>query len=757
MTTQRRYIGQSVPRLDGIEKVTGRARYAPDLRLPGMLFGKVVRSPHPHAVVRAVRAEKALSIPGVRAIVTCHDVPRVIAWMPEGREENLAVKDGRVRFIGEPVAAIAAVDEDLAEEAASLVEVDYEPLSAVFDPEEALKREAPSLYEGGNVKAVIPIAFGDVDAAFAEADFIFEHRYTTSKVKQCSLEPVGTCLADYSPSGKLTLWSSTQRPYEAKFVLAKVLGIPASKVRVIKPFTGGAFGCREGLIQGLEVMCSELARKTGRPVRVSFSREEDFLGSESRHPSILHLRTGVRRDGTFCARELKVLMDAGAYASHSLGVTAFLGVCFLRAYRCSNAKFEGTIVHTNTPPSGAFRGFGNPQANFAVESQIDEIARALGMDPLALRLKNVPRKIDTDPFFRIPFHDVTVEECLRLGAERVGWEARARPAREGTKARGVGVACALHVSGTKGLIPNAASAIVKLNADGSVHLLTSAADEGQGSLTVFAQIVADTLGAAIEDVSVTGPDTDVTPYDTGTYGSRQAFVGGSAVREAALKARAMLLEEAGKRLEAPPDELELQGGRAYVTASPERFIPVPDLLMDVLFGAQPRQIIGVASGEAQTSPTSCAAQFVEVEVDTETGMVRVLKVVAVHDVGRVLHPGNVEGQIYGGIQQGIGYALTEQMLLDRGKVLNPGFDKYKMLSASDMPEVEIILYQDAVPAGSFGVKGVGEIPLVPTAAAVANAIFDAIGVRIRDLPLLQEKIHAALAAGSDAPPKQLVR
>jgi xanthine dehydrogenase molybdenum-binding subunit len=746
MSAAHRYIGQRIPRRDALEKVTGRAQYAADLRLPGMLHAKVLRSPHAHAIVGRIRAERALALPGVRAIVTCHDIPRQMASqvsaIPSGK---FAVKDGRVRFIGEPVAAIAAVDEDLAEEAAALIEVDYEVLPAVFTPDEALLPEAPRLYDGGNVLAVIPISFGDLERGLAEADHVLERRYETSKVMQCPLEPFTACVADYSATGRLTVWSSHQRPYEMKQMLAHLVGLPASRIRVMKPFTGGGFGARDGATD-MELMCATLAMKAAGPVSLRCSREEDFIASESRHPCVLSLRAGVRRDGTLTAMDLRAVLDTGAYGRHAVGVAASMGIFLLRMYRCPNIRYEGTVVHTNNPAAGAFRGYGNPQVTFAVESHMDEIARDLGLDPLDLRLRNVPRDGDYDPFFKIPFQGMCAEECLRRGAARIGWPRPERARGEGAKVRGVGMAYTLHVSGMSGLAPSAASAIVQWNVDGSIHLLTSAADEGQGSLTVFAQIVAETLGAPMDQVMVTGPDTDVTPYDAGTYGSRQAYAGGWVVREAALRARAALLSEASRALGADPDDLDLADGRIHVKSAPDRSMSTGDLLLSLQISKDPRQIIGVASGQPPSNAPACAAHFAEVEVDTETGQVRVLRFVAVHDIGVALNPDNVEGQIYGGIQQGIGYALMEQLVLEQGKVQNPSFEGYKIPSAPDMPEIEILLHEGAASGGPFGAKGVGEIPAVPPAAAIANAISDAVGVRIRDLPLLQEKIHAAMAA-----------
>ena len=752
-------VGKSLPRIDAIEKVTGRAKFGIDLKFDGMLYAKLLRSPYPHARVTAIDTTRAESHPSVRAIATINEVPKVVGYWWNLRTEKGTkkqyIRDNIVRFIGDPVLAVAAEDEESAEEALSLIDVKYEQLPALFDPIESMKKDKVKIHEGGNIAFhMLSKKFGDIDQGFKEADFIFENGFVTSKQKHAPIEPIGTSIADYDPGGKLTVYSSTQLPHWSRMYLAGAIGLPINKIRIIKPYTGGAFGGRCGLIHGLEVMCSFLSKKAGRPVRMSFSREEDFTATEARHPFILELKTGVTKDGILTANKIKVVLDVGGYGTHYIGVLADAYGTGVGLYRCPNVAFEGYCVYTNKSLNGAFRGYGNPQMNFAQESQMDIIAEKLGIDPVEFRLKNYRGLGEIDPVFNDQIRSDGMKECLIKGAGKIGWnEKRKKSTAEGAKKKGVGMSCMQHGTGARFGLPDPASATVMLNADGSVNLITAAADEGQGNRTVLAQIAAEELGIGLEQISVSDTDTDITPLDGGTHGSRQTYCGGLAVKKAAAEAKKSLFHFAAQHLSVKEDKLGIKDGVIYDLKNPATSIRISDLMRRVQIEdlSLCEQIIGSATGVAPAMPPTFGANFAEVEVDTETGEVRVLKLVGAFDVGKAINPAHVEGQIIGGGVMGIGYALTEGLITKDGRILNDNFADYRILRSCDVPELDGIIVESNEPTGPFGAKGVGEATMVGTAAAIANAIYDAVGVRIKELCITPEKILEGLRNSTKAP------
>ena len=525
------------------------------------------------------------------------------------------------------------------------------------------------------------------------------------------------------------------------------MGLPISKVRIIKPYTGGAFGGRDYLVHGLEIMSSFLSRKTRRPVKMSFTREEDFEATEARHPFIIDLETGVTRDGILTARRIKAVMDVGGYGSHSVGVLHYSMRQGIALYRCPNVTFEGYSVHTNKSLCGAFRGYGNTQINFAMESQMDMIAEKLGIDPVELRLRNYRGLGEVDPITGAKIESDGMKECLSEGAKRIGWtEKRTKKIAIGTKRRGVGMSCLVHGSGGRFDIPDPASATVMFNSDGSVNLVTACADDGQGNKTVLAQIAAEELGIPWEQISVSDTDTDLTPFDSGTHGSRQTYAGGIAVKKAARMAKDTFLSLVSQHLKVEKEKLEVKNGIVFDVENPANKIPVRDFLTGLLFEdlSVGKQIVGFATGVAPGSPSVYAGNFAEVEVDVETGEVRVLKMVGAFDVGRAINPGQVEGQIIGGEVMGIGYALTEGLITLDGRISNNNFTDYRILRACDVPQIDAIIVESHEPSAAYGAKGVGEITNVGTASAIANAIYHAVGVRITELPITQEKILEGL-------------
>ncbi len=750
-------VGQRVRRVDAREKVSGRAVYAGDMNLPHMLVGRVLRSPYAHARILSIDTSKARSLPGVKAVISYEDTPK-IPWNSAGfppspgavlMEDQYILSD-KARYMGDPIAAVAAVDEDTAERALELIEVEYEVLPPAMDVEAAMADGAPLIHSAEkNIAAHMPVVIGDVEEGFREADFVFEDRYYVPKVYQVTLEPCGVAVAAPDMDGRVTIWTSTQMPHLVRGITAHALGLRTGQVRIIKPPVGGAFGSRLGVVN--EPIAALLALKSGYPVMLKYSREESFLGTESRHPITMVLKTGVKKDGTFTARQMTAYIDGGAYATHTPSFAGPVAGWFLAMYKCANIKVDNYSVYTNSTQCGAFRGYGNPQVVFGVESQVDDIAAALGLDPLEIRRKNHPCEGEVWSWSGWVIESCGLEEGIERGAKAIGWEAKRnrQAGQPGTKKRGVGMGYMMHVSGARPMLHETSAAVVKINEDGSANLIFSNSDVGQGSGTALTQVAAEELGLAYEDVMITKTaDTDVAGFDIGSHASRQAYSGGNAVRKAAAAAKEKLLAMAAEILEVPAENLTVENGVVRTREGAPKSISVAEVSHKAHFGSHGHQIIGVASEEPEGNPPVYAAQFAEVEVDTETGVVEVLKIVAAHDVGTAINPALVEGQIQGALQQGIGYTLTEEYRYDpvSGRPLNPNLADYKILTAMDMPEVETILVEASCQTGPFGAKSVGESGLVGTAAAIANAVFDATGIRFKELPITPEKVLAALRA-----------
>ena len=745
-------VGKRVLRMDAVEKVIGRAKYGPDLKLDNMLHAKLLRSPHPHAKVVNIDTTKAEKHPRVKAIVTLNEAPKVMGtWFLLRNEKyikKLCLLDNVVRFVGDPVLALAALDEDSAQEALSLIDVEYERLPAVTDPLEAKKEDAFPIHEGGNVPYRLIKEFGDPAKGFEDADYIIENKFSTSKQKQAAIEPISTCIADYGLNGKLTVYSSSQIPHWIKSYIAIALGMPVNKVRIIKPCTGGAFGGRCSLIHGLEINCCLLSKKAGMPVKMSFTQEEAFSATEARHPFLFELKTGVTNDGIITANSIKIVAEIGGYGTHHMVVLGDALSKGVGQYRCPNARFEGVNVYTNKSLNGAFRGYGNTQMNFAMESQMDMVADKIGMDPLEFRFKNYRGPGEKDPLSGDVIQSDGAGECLTAGAEKIGWtEGRKSKVSHGTKKRGIGMSYTLHSTGASYALPDPSSATVMLNPDASVNLAYAGSDDGQGNRTVMAQIVAETLGVDVERVTVSEPDTDSTPFEGGSHGSRQTFSGGIAVKKAAEDAKRVILGFASEHFKTDAKMFEIRDGVICHKKNPEMNIPMDHLLRRFLIGDLSicKQAIGVDSGVASAMPPVFAADFVEVEVDVETGEVKILQMVGAYDVGKAINPAHVEGQITGGALMGAGYALTEGLIAKEGTLVNDNFCDYRILRACDAPEMHPIIVESHDPtAGAFGAKGFGEVTMIGTAAAIANAISHAVGARVTELPITQEKVLEAM-------------
>ncbi|MBX5492061.1 MAG: xanthine dehydrogenase family protein molybdopterin-binding subunit [Chloroflexi bacterium] len=757
-------IGRSPRRLDALRKATGRALYAADLHPARLLHGKVLRSPLPHARIVRIDARAALALPGVVAVATGAEAPGL--YGSRMKDTPLMAQD-RVRYIGEAVAAVAAEDEETAEEALALIEVEYEELPAVFDPEEALQPGAPLLHPrlggplsggpdsyacdyrdchpvpGTNILSHVKVRRGDVEAAFAAADYVVEETYTSHAQQHVPIEP-HAAVAEWSADGKLTVWTSTQSPYLLRGDLALAFGLPPSRVRVIATDIGGGFGSK--IHPHAEGPAALLARKTGRPVRVVLRRAEEFAATTIRHPTRITIKSGVMRDGRLVARQVRVVFDTGAYSYAGESVCWQAAIGAAGPYAVPNLHVDSLAVYTNKVPAGAMRGMGWPQTAWAHESHTDTLAYTIGMDPLEFRRRNAYRDGDASSTGQI-LRDVSLHTCLERAAAAIDWHAPLPPY------RGKGLALVSKV--TNPLVWS--SAFVKVNEDGRVNVLTSAVDLGTGNSTILAQIAAETLGVRVEDVDVSQADTDVTPFDIGAISDRLTYHMGSAVLAAAADARQQLAQVAAELLEASPADIAFAAGRAQVRGAPARQVP----LAQVAFAAQRR--FGGVLGRGSHSDTDLVpldpetgqspkptpyhkwgAQAVEVEVDPQTGQLRVLRVVSVHDCGRAIHPDNVRGQIEGAVVQHLGFALQEELLFDSGRVVNPSLLDYRVPSMLDAPRVEPILVEQPRADAPYGAFGVGEVGSIGVAAALGNALYRACGVRVRDLPLTPERILAAL-------------
>ncbi|UCD45337.1 MAG: molybdopterin-dependent oxidoreductase [Candidatus Bathyarchaeota archaeon] len=743
-------VGTSPPMKGSGERVKGTAVYTVDLQPPGMLHAKMLRSIHAHARIRGIDTSRAEALPGVKAVIT-HREAKILYKPTHGSAREYGLDD-RVRYYGDKVAAVAAVSEEVAEEALVLIDVEYEVLPAVFDMEEALKHGAPVIHPeredvDGNVLDFSVQEWGDVEEGFLEADNVFENRYTTSRVCHCAMEP-HAMLASWDGDGNLTMWSSEQTAFMIRDSLSEALGIPRSKIRfIVPPHVGGGFG---GKYESAEkIVVALLARKAGRPVMLRLSREEVFHTTRTRSPCVFETKTGVKRDGTLVARQVKAVVDIGSYAWG--GIMASRAASYMTLlYRCPNIKYVGHGVYTNTPPSGAMRGFTSTPIHFAMESEIDEIACAIGMDPKEFRLKNQLHVGDIIPLNGKPVTSSGLREAVLKGGDAIGWERRQKTpgAEGGTIKRGIGMACYSHYAPMlKDTERSVGNAVLKVNIDGSFHLLLGVPDIGQGLRTVMAQIAAEALGGRLDKISVTLADTSTTPWGTTTAASRSTMETGGAVKTAAEQMKGRLLELASGIMNVPVEDLDAKEGIISAKGVPEQKLTFGDVLRhpDVFHGGD-NVIVKEATYNVPTFVPPYGTAFAEVEVDTETGMVRVLKIVAASDIGRAIHPRSVEGQLEGGMQMGIGYALTEELKLhpETGEPLNNSFLDYKVLRAAEMPEMEVILVEPVEPNTVYGVKGIGEMAVIPIAPAVRNAVYNATGAAMRELPITSEKILRAL-------------
>jgi putative selenate reductase molybdopterin-binding subunit len=789
---ERAAVGKPVPKVDARKLAQGNPAFTMDIEMRGMLVAKVLHSPHAHARLRSIDATRARALPGVVAVLTWKDIPRVV-YSTAGQSDPIPGPldtfslDHKVRFFGDRVAFVAAEDEETARRALELIEVDYEVLPAILDPQMALSPEAVRIHDepeyvnfdesdpSRNLAAEIRIDIGDVDQGFEEADLIVEGDYHSPKVHQASIEPHAV-VTYWDEDDRLVIRTSTQVPFHVRRQLAPVLGLPVKRIRVIKPRIGGGFGGKQEVL--IEDVAAHLTIATGRPVRYEYTREEEFTAARARHPMSLHMRTGVKQDGTITANEMYALSDTGAYGCHGLTVTGNTGHKAMALYvgdgkyrEAPNIRFYADVVYTNTMPSGAYRGYGVPQGFWGVERHMEKVARKLGMDPIAFRLKNAVRAGEIHPFStawsegREPRPEMIntcgLEDCAHEAARAIDWAGKFGnptwhevPGQPHLR-RGIGVA--LVMQGTAIPYLDMGGASIKINDDGSFNLLVGATDLGTGSDTVLAQQAAEVLGAPVEDILVYSSDTDFTPFDKGAYASSTTYISGAAVVQAARKVAEQIRERAAmilasEREEVQAAEVRLRDGRAW--APDGRSVTLAEVAQDALHHRDQRQIMAVGSYMSPVSPPPFAAQFAQVLVDVETGQVTVERLVMAVDGGVIVNPLTASGQIEGGMTQALGYAVSEELCYDgQGRPREHDFSEYHIFAAHEMPKLETIFVETIEPSHPFGVKAVAEIPMDGVGPAVANAVLDACGAEIGAAPVTPERVLRALgklSGGSNA-------
>src|SRR6202158_762895 len=825
-------IGKSVAMVDAAGKTTGSGKYTDDLSLPGMLYGKILHSPHPHARIKSVDTSGAERLDGVIAVVTGKDAPNPFGILPVGHDEHALALD-KVRYVGDNVACVAAVSEAIAEKALELIAVDYELLPAYFDPEESMNAETNLIHDNkpNNLEKDYHHVFGDPDKAFAEAGYIAEGRFLANEVTHAAMEPHCTLAAfDLDPHtgtlGRLTVWSSTQVPYYLQHKLALVLEMPMSQIRVIKPLVGGGFGGKSEVIP-LEIIAAIAARAACRPVKITYSREEVFWAHRGRPRTIVDLKTAVKNDGSITAVKARVVQDGGAYCSYGVVTILYSGALLGALYDIPNIQYDVYRVLTNKPACGAMRGHGTVNVRFAFESQLDELASKIGMDPAEIRRRNL-LKAPCITVNGLRVQSYGLPECIEKTVERSGWKERKGKLPKG---RGLGIACSHYVSGAANSIIRSdmphSTVNIKIDRDGGVVVYTGASEIGQGSDTMTAQIAAEVLGCSLPRVRVIAADTDLTPIDIGSYSSRVTFMAGNATLRAATEVKQLIAAAAAQKMNcevgeiiflddaifkkkgtAPGESESAQTSRGldgrgrpspHDSTAPHGSTQSQPTEQPSVSGHVEGQILrgslqqkrkdegpkdsmtfeeavvaaidfhGALTGTGSYAPPqearggkhkgagvgpspaySYSAQVAEVSVDEETGEVVVHKVWAAHDCGRALNPVSVEGQIIGSVWMGMGQALTEEMVWKDGMLMNGGLLEYRSPSSVESPEVEPIIVESIDPEGPFGAKECSEGSLAATIPAIANAIYDAVGVRLHESPFTPERVLAALRAKKNA-------
>mgnify|MGYP001595466058 CR=1 FL=1 len=754
-------VGKSVPRIDGRGIVTGQIKYVFDVSFPNMLIGKMLRSSIPHGRILSIDTSKAEALPGVRAIITAKDTHHIKFGSNEyffpHTVDQMAIESEKVRYIGDEIGAVAAADEETAEQALKLIEVKYEELPHVVDPLEAMKIGAPQIHEArNNIAVILPVNFGNADRALRDSDYVREDLFFTPAAHMAALEP-HVCVGQWENfSNKITLWSSSQAPFKCREALAKTLKMDLNDVRVIKLAVGGGFGGKLEMLPMDFAACLLSKKAGGLPVKICYSREEEFLASRRKHGMIYKIKSGVKKDGTLMAITGEVIADGGAYCSYGPTVLAAAIMRIFMLYKIQHFRVTGYRVYTNTPISGAMRGFGGVQAGFAIESHMDMLAEGINMDPVEFRLKNIttPNMITIN---KMVLTTNGLKECINKAIESCEWKTK--HGKQQHLCRGIGIGIAADVMGSKMYKSHeSAGSIVKVEEDGSVYLFTGAADTGQGSNTALSQIAAQELGVSYSRIRCKSGDTEITPFDTGSFASRVTFISGNATLLAARDAKKQILQVVAEELKMNADDLDIVA-EEVIGKKDKNVILSFDKALDLCYAFNyGRQIIGRGSYNPKTTPIDFRtgegnvsgsygfeAQIAEVEVNKETGEVKILKMWDAHDIGKAINPQSVEAQIEGSLAMGIGYTFLENLHFDKkGRPANGNFANYRLPRGFGMPPIECIMVETNDPEGPFGAKGMGEAALLPTSAAIANAIFDAVGIRIKELPITPARIIKAL-------------
>lgn len=797
-----RVIGKRLPNVEAFDKVTGAAKYTNDITLNRMLYGKVLRSPHPHAEIKNIDFSEAKRLPGVVDVIVGKDVPHNSRILGSTVNDQSVLTEDKVRFIGDAVAAVAATTPEIAEKALELIRVEYEVLPPLLTMKEAMSPDAPRIhdYAVNNVASVRKVRFGDIEKGFQEADHLFEGEFETQSQEHATLEPM-SAIAQHDPRGELTVWTCTQTPYKEKAILARAFGIPHHKIRVIVPAVGGGFGGKDVQMRIIYITVALAIKCSGQPVKLIYNREEDLVSDTIRHPTKILLKTGVKRDGTITARQCTLYMNNGSYTHHGDLVCGAIGVIFAGVYRTPHLHYDSHLIYTNTPFGGPCRGFGNVQVTYAVESHMDDIANALGMDPVELRLKNAVEEGD----YTARGTEVGrcgLKDCIQSAADAIGWKEKRAAKKQGRKVRGVGIACGNHWCGWRtGFDGNiwrtgyrdaeelfdenpgseflnvidgrvgwrdhfqqplydsdASSCILNMNEDGTVVIQIGDPEIGQGVKTAIAMIAAEELGLRLEDIKVVGVDTDTGAFGIGSYSSRVTLVLGNAVVDAARRTKAALLKIAGEILDEEPENLFIEDRWICSRTNRDNRVMVGDAAFRAFSQREGGELVfhgyhdpdstipDKKTGRGTISATwSYFAQAIEVEVDRETGDVEIIDFKSAHDVGTLINPLGAEGQVEGASHQGIGYAFSEKLNWKHGgRIANPNLLNYRIPTPEQMCRVDPIFIETDDPKGPFGAKGLGEPASVPAAPAIGNAIENALGKRIGSLPFTPDKILKAI-------------
>lgn len=748
-------IGSSVNRVDAVAKVTGKAKYADDFFERDMLVGKVLRSPYAHAIVKNIDVSKAKALEGVEAVITHEDLPKSKfptaghPWSLDPAHRDIAdrlILTDKARFVGDSIAAVVAVDELTAEKALKLIEVEYEVLPHVLDPEEAIMPGAPVIHEErpDNIISSFGAVIGDVEEELKNADHVFEGEYQTSIVQHCHIEN-HSAYSYVDADGRIVIVSSTQIPHIVRRIVGQALGMPWGRIRVIKPYVGGGFGNKQDVV--IEPLTAAMTLAVnGRPVHYALTREEVFIDTRTRHAMKFNFKTAVSKEGKLLGIHIKDIVTNGAYASHGHSIAMSAGSKFRPLYDFNAITFDPKTVYTNLPVAGAMRGYGVPQICFALESHLEDIAREMNIDPIKFREQNLIRVGHMDPLSKNVVRTFGIPECIEKGKELIKWNEKKEKYKNqsGEKKRGIGMACFSYLCGTYPVALELAGARIVMNQDGSVQLQLSATEIGQGSDTVFSQMVAEVLGLTMDMVHVvSSQDTDISPFDTGSYASRQTFVTGAAVKKAALEVRQKVLAIASKNTGLNSEELDIQNAQIVEKRLGKSVCSLEDIAMESYYdriNAAP--ITSDVTENVRVNAPAYGVTFAEVEVDMKTGKIDVVEIYNVHDSGIIMNPKLAEGQVHGGVSMGLGYALSEQMIFDKktGKPLNNNLLDYKLQTIMDTPDIGVAFVEKYEPAASFGQKSVGENPAISPAPAIRNAVLDATGVAFNKIPMNPQSV-----------------